>query len=39
LDVHIRVWADTATQRFQLTVVEVGTMPVEAMVSGQFKVA
>lgn len=39
LDVHVRVWADSATQRFQLTVVEVGTMPVETMLSGQFKLA
>ena len=34
MDVHIQVWADVATQSFQLTVVEVGTLPVETLVSG-----
>jgi hypothetical protein len=29
------VWADVATQSFQLTVVEVGTLPVETLRSGQ----
>jgi hypothetical protein len=35
MDVHIQVWADVATQSFQLTVVEVGTLPVETLLSGQ----
>jgi hypothetical protein len=35
LDVHIQLWADVATQSFQLTVVEVGTLPVETLLSGQ----
>jgi len=35
--IHIRVWADTATQQFQLTVVEVGTMPKETMLTGHFE--
>jgi hypothetical protein len=35
LDIHIQVWADVATQSFQLTVVEVGTLPVETLQSGQ----
>jgi len=34
LDVHVQVWADVATQSFQLTVVEVGTVPVETLLSG-----
>jgi hypothetical protein len=33
--IHIRVQADVATQSFQLTVVEVGTLPVETLGSGQ----
>jgi hypothetical protein len=32
--VHVNVWADVATQQFQLTVVEVGSMPVETFMSG-----
>jgi hypothetical protein len=32
--IHVRVWANVATQQFQLTVVEVGAMPVETFVSG-----
>jgi hypothetical protein len=35
MDIHVQVWADVATQRFQLTVVEVGTLPVETLLSGQ----
>ena len=35
MDIHIQVWADVATQSFQLTVVEVGTLPVETLLSGQ----
>ena len=35
--IHIQVWADVATQTFQLTVVEVGSMPVETMASGGFE--
>jgi hypothetical protein len=35
--IHIRVWADTATQQFQLTVIEVGTMPKETMLTGHFE--
>ncbi|TMD29924.1 MAG: hypothetical protein E6I92_00030 [Chloroflexi bacterium] len=34
--IHVRVWADVATQSFQLTVGEVG-MPVETMASGGFE--
>jgi hypothetical protein len=34
MDVHVQVWADVATQSFQLTVVEIGTLPVETLVSG-----
>jgi hypothetical protein len=34
MDVHVQVWANVATQSFQLTVVEVGTLPVETLVSG-----
>jgi hypothetical protein len=32
--VHVIVWANAATQQFQLTVTEVGSMPVENFVSG-----
>ncbi len=35
--IHVRVWADVATQKFQLTVVEVGSMPVEEMQTGHFE--
>jgi hypothetical protein len=35
MDIHLQVWADVATQSFQLTVVEVGTLPVETLRSGQ----
>jgi hypothetical protein len=35
MDIHIQLWADVATQSFQLTVVEVGTLPVETLQSGQ----
>ena len=34
MDVHVHVWADVATQSFQLTVVEIGTLPVETLASG-----
>jgi hypothetical protein len=34
MDVHVSVSADVATQSFQLTVVEVGTLPVETLHSG-----
>jgi hypothetical protein len=34
MTVHVRVWVDTATETFQLTVVEVGAMPVETFTSG-----
>lgn len=33
-DIHIAVQVDVATQTFQLTVVEVGAMPVETILSG-----
>jgi hypothetical protein len=36
LDVHVQVWADAATQQFQLTVVEVGTLDRETMLTGKF---
>jgi hypothetical protein len=32
--VHVEVWVSVATQAFQLTVVEVGTLPVETFTSG-----
>ena len=35
LQIHVLVWANVATQQFQLTVVEVGAMPVETMQTGQ----
>jgi hypothetical protein len=35
MDIHVQVWANVATQRFQLTVVEVGTLPIETLQSGQ----
>jgi hypothetical protein len=35
MDVRVQVWADVATQSFQLTVVEVDTLPVETLRSGQ----
>jgi hypothetical protein len=35
VDVHVQVWADVATQSFQLTVVEIGTLPVETLESGR----
>ena len=35
MDIHVQVWADVATQSFQLTVVEVGTLPVETLLSGR----
>ena len=38
LGVHVRLWANAATQQFQLTVVEVGTLPVETMLTGKFSV-
>jgi hypothetical protein len=34
MQVHVDVWADVSTQSFQLTVVEVGTLPVETLESG-----
>jgi hypothetical protein len=37
LSIHVKVRADVATQRFQLTVVEVGPLPEEHMVSGGFE--
>jgi hypothetical protein len=33
--IHVSVWANVATQQFQLTVIEVGAMPVETFVSGR----
>jgi hypothetical protein len=39
MDIHVRVWANVATQSFQLTVVEVGTLPVETLQSGQISVS
>ncbi len=35
MDVHVQVGVDVAAQAFQLTVVEVGTMPVEQILSGR----
>ena len=34
--IHVSVWANVATQQFRLTVVEVGAMPVERMLTGHF---
>jgi hypothetical protein len=34
VDVHVQVSADVGTQSFQLTVVEIGTLPVETLESG-----
>jgi hypothetical protein len=34
MNIHVQVSADVATQSFQLTVVEVGTLPVETLLSG-----
>jgi hypothetical protein len=34
MDVHVQAWADVATQSFQLTVVEIGTLPIETLESG-----
>src|ERR687887_678113 len=35
MGIHVQVSVDVATQSFQLTVVEVGTLPVETLLSGQ----
>jgi hypothetical protein len=35
--IDVSVWADVATQRFQLSVVQVGAMPVETFNSGGIK--
>ncbi len=35
-DVDVSVWANAATQEFQLTVVQIGTLPIEHMLTGQF---
>jgi hypothetical protein len=37
MPIHVRVWADVATQQFQLSVVEVGAMPKETMLTGHFE--
>src|SRR5439155_1375684 len=34
MDVHVQVWVNVATQTFELTVVEVGPMGVESVLSG-----
>ncbi|HEY2371826.1 MAG TPA: hypothetical protein VGH82_04700 [Gaiellaceae bacterium] len=36
MSIDVTVWANVATQQFQLTVVQVGAMPVENFVSGGF---
>jgi hypothetical protein len=36
MQIHIMVWANVATQHFLLTVVEVGAMPEETMLTGHF---
>jgi hypothetical protein len=38
-DIHIDVQVDVATQTFQLTVLEVGAMPVETMLSGHLSLS
>jgi hypothetical protein len=35
LDVSVAVWVDVAAQKFQLTVLGVGTLPVESLLTGQ----
>jgi hypothetical protein len=35
MDIHVQVRANVATQSFQLTVVEVATLPIETLNSGQ----
>ena len=35
MSVHVHVWANVATQQFELTVVEVGAMGVETLTSGE----
>ena len=37
MQIHVMVWANVATQHFQLTVVEVGAMPEETMLTGHFE--
>ena len=32
--IHMQAWVDVSTQQFELTVVEVGTLPVETLLSG-----
>lgn len=39
MDIHIDVHVDVAAQTFQLTVVEVGAMPVETMLSGHLSMS
>ena len=34
MNIDVSVWADVATQQFQLTVIQVGAMPVETFASG-----
>ena len=36
VDVQVVAWVDVATQTFQLTVVGVGTLPVESLLTGHF---
>jgi hypothetical protein len=36
IDVQVVAWVDVAAQTFQLTVVGVGTLPVESLLTGQF---
>jgi len=37
MQIHVVVWANVATQHFLLTVVEVGAMPEEWMLTGHFE--
>jgi hypothetical protein len=37
--IQISVWADVATQQFQLTVAGIGSMPVETFISGGISLA
>ena len=37
MQIHVRVWANVATQHFLLTVDEVGAMPEETMLTGHFE--
>jgi hypothetical protein len=37
MSIHVQVTADVATQSFRLTVIEVGTLPVESLLTGRLR--